>query len=145
MLSSKKLESNFFEILSRFFEKYLNQAIKIYMEGIMNDLISDKYLLNSPQILFSADQKSYCYYIFGDKSIDKQRQYKKYIADEKIIIRDGKIFAENFSQSLNVNNPHRSFTNNLSILCWKSRTCLDRWTCSSRISSSRKCSKYKDN
>jgi hypothetical protein len=48
MLSTKKYEDKFFEILDRFFEKHLNRLLKNYLETIINNLLADKYLLNSP-------------------------------------------------------------------------------------------------
>ena len=69
----------------------------------MNELISEKYLINTPQVLFErSDDGSYCFQIFGRRSYSERNRYLKYMMDEKVLIKDGRILAEGSSGDLTV-------------------------------------------
>lgn len=65
-------------------------------------MILEKYIYNSPEIVHAFENESYTYFFYSKKSYNQEKNYLKYMFDDKVVIKKGRIYCEGVSDQIKV-------------------------------------------
>jgi len=102
MLKERQSVDEVKETLDCFMRQQYTLKAKRQLEKVVRELLVTKYIFNPPYIITNFSLGCFKMYLYEQKPRKEGYDFRYYLLDEKIILKDGRIYCHSNSEESNV-------------------------------------------